>query len=235
MACNTTIFDANVEERGNEDESGGDQAAEAGQWKNVEHLLMLSDEYQVKELIFNPCVEFLEVQPKTKENVMKILALADLFNLDKVRLGCDDLLKNMKLETLSETVHLQDLDKEKMQHYLTQRVERLEAFLDELYPQFFGLLAYSILLLHEAEKGVRWCTHHFSEGKLNFRLDISSSEIRKCSSCCEMLNSVVRSSIGKRSYGKDIYRYVGDNNFDYKLPKVMKDFYNYKRSIYEHE
>ncbi|KAJ7394345.1 hypothetical protein OS493_000150 [Desmophyllum pertusum] len=33
---------------------------------NVEHLLMLSDEYHVKELIFNPCVEFLEVQPKTK-------------------------------------------------------------------------------------------------------------------------------------------------------------------------
>ncbi|KAJ7394340.1 hypothetical protein OS493_000145 [Desmophyllum pertusum] len=139
MACSTTILDTNVEEsrRENEDESV----------ENVEHLLMLSDEYQVKELIFNPCVEFLEVQPKTKENVMKILALADLYNLDKaVRQGCDDLLKNMKLETLSETVPLQDLDKEKTQHYLTQRIERLETILDELYPQFFGLLACSIWL-----------------------------------------------------------------------------------------
>ncbi|KAJ7394343.1 hypothetical protein OS493_000148 [Desmophyllum pertusum] len=128
MACNTTILDTNVEEsrRENEDESV----------ENVEHLLMLSDEYQVKELIFNPCVEFLEVQPKTKENVMKILALADLYNLDKVWQGCNDLLKNMKLESLSETVHLQDLDKEKMQYYLTQRIERLETILDELYPQF---------------------------------------------------------------------------------------------------
>ncbi|KAJ7394339.1 hypothetical protein OS493_000144 [Desmophyllum pertusum] len=203
--------------------------------ENVEHLLMLSDEYQVKELIFNPCVEFLEVQPKTKENVMKIMALADLYNLHKVRQGCDDLLKNMKLKSLSETVHLQVLDKVKTQHYLTQRIKRLETFLDELYPQFFGLLAYSILLLHEAGKDVKWCTRHFSNGTLNFRLDISDSEIRKCSSCCEMLNSVVRSSMGKRSYGKDTYHYVGDNHFDYKLPKVMKDFYNYKRSIYEHE
>ncbi|KAJ7394344.1 hypothetical protein OS493_000149 [Desmophyllum pertusum] len=111
--------------------------------ENVEQLLMLSDEYQVKELIFNPCVEFLEVQPKTKENVMKILALADLYNLDKVWQGCNDLLKNMKLETLSETVHLQDLDKEKMQYYLTQRIERLETLetiLDELYPQFFWII-----------------------------------------------------------------------------------------------
>ena len=81
--------------------------------ENVEDLLQLSHEYQVKQLIFDPSVKFLEDQPKTKENVMKILALAKLYDLEKVHQGCIDLLKNMRLESLSETVHLQDLDKEK--------------------------------------------------------------------------------------------------------------------------
>ncbi|XP_020620943.1 BTB and MATH domain-containing protein 15-like isoform X2 [Orbicella faveolata] len=99
--------------------------------ENVEDLLQLSDEYQVKQYIFDPCVKFLEDQPKTKENVMKIVALANLYNLEKVHQGCIDLLKNMKLESLSETVHLQDLDKEQTQYYLTRRIERLERFLDE--------------------------------------------------------------------------------------------------------
>ena len=67
---------------------------------------------------------------------MKILALANLYNLEKVYQGCIDLLKNMRLESISETIHLEDLDKEKTQYYLTQRIERLETFLDEVYPQF---------------------------------------------------------------------------------------------------
>ena len=70
--------------------------------ENVEDLLQLSDEYQVKQHIFDPCVKFLEDQPKTKENVMKIVALAKLYNLDKVHQGCIDLLKNMGLESLQK-------------------------------------------------------------------------------------------------------------------------------------
>ena len=63
--------------------------------ENVEHLLLLSDEYQVTEQIFKPCVKFLDEEPKTKENVMKILALAELYNLEKVRQDCDDLLDHV--------------------------------------------------------------------------------------------------------------------------------------------
>ena len=83
--------------------------------ENVEDLLLLSHEYHVKQHIFDPCVMFLEDQTKTKENVMKILGLANLYNLEKVHQGCIDLLKNMRLESLSETVHLPDLDKEQTQ------------------------------------------------------------------------------------------------------------------------
>lgn len=201
--------------------------------ENVEYLLKLSDEYQVKQLIFDPCVKFLEDQPKTKANVMKILTLAELYNLDKVRWGCNDLLGDMKLETLSETVHLQELDKEKMQYYLTQRIERLEEFLDELYPQFMGLVACLIWLMekHDAGRWVRRCTHHFSEGTLNFRLDISSSEIRECSKCREMIKSLEKGTY-KINWSKKVHHYKGHNHFDEDLLSVMECYAKLQKKFY---
>lgn len=71
----------------------------------MEQLLQLSDEYQVTEHIFKPCVKFLEDEPKAKENVMKIRALAEFYDLEKVRQDCDELLRNVRLQTLSETVY----------------------------------------------------------------------------------------------------------------------------------
>ena len=106
--------------------------------ENVEHLLLLSDEYQVTEQIFKPCVKFLDEEPKTKENVMKILALAELYNLEKVRQDCDDLLKGLSLKTLSDTVQFQNIDKDKLQHFLTQRIELLEGLLKEVYPHLLA-------------------------------------------------------------------------------------------------
>ena len=95
----------------------------------MEHLLKLSDEYQVK-LIFDPCIKFVRDQSITKENVMKLLRIGELYGLEDVRQGCNNLLKNMRLKTLSETVHLEDLDLPKTRHFLEQRIERLEALLD---------------------------------------------------------------------------------------------------------
>ena len=96
--------------------------------ENVEHLLKLSDEYQVK-VIYNSCIKFLEDQPKTKENLMKVLTIADMYHLDNIRQGCcGNLLNNMKLKTLSEAVRLEDLDRESLQlNILMQRIARLEA------------------------------------------------------------------------------------------------------------
>ena len=121
--------------------------------ENVEHLLLLSDEYQVTEQIFEPCVKFLDEEPKTKENVMKILALAELYNLEKVRRDCDDLLKGLSLKTLSDTVQFQNIDKDKLQHFLTQRIELLEGLLKEVYPQFIGLAECCMWLWGEEKKG----------------------------------------------------------------------------------
>ena len=179
--------------------------------ENVEDLLQLSDEYQVKQLIFDPCVKFLEDQTKTKENVMKIVALANLYNLEKVHQGCINLLSNMKLESLSETIRLQDLDKEKTQYYLTQRIERLETFLDEAFPQFFGLVASLVFLMRDNQ--VTYCKEHVLWGK--FKTNTSTEMIAKCSGCSSMLTSMVRATIHTTG---------GNYHFDDDLFFVMEDF-----------
>ena len=63
--------------------------------ENVGHLLKLSDEYQVKG-IFDHCVKFLEHQPKTEGNVIKIMILASLYNLGNVLEGCYPTIREMK-------------------------------------------------------------------------------------------------------------------------------------------
>ena len=63
---------------------------------------------------------------------MKLSAIAELYGLDDVHERCNNLLKNMRLKTLSETVHLEELDVENARHFLEQRIERLETFLDTL-------------------------------------------------------------------------------------------------------
>ena len=69
---------------------------------NVEHLLKLSDEYQIKH-IFDACINFVKTHPKTKQNVMKLRKMAMNYNLDRVRDECDDMLKNLKLTTRVST------------------------------------------------------------------------------------------------------------------------------------
>lgn len=192
---------------------------------NVEYLLKLSDEYQVK-LIFDPCIKFVTDETQTKENVMKLRKIAEMHHLDSVHEACDDLLKDMKLKTLSETVHLDELDRENLQYFLEQRIERLEGFLDELYPQFMGLVECVFWLLNESDKSVRWCTQHVSGGKLMHRLNIDDHEIRECQPCIQMLRSVARATYVNR-WHKRVHHYGStprSHHFDESLPSVIKVF-----------
>ena len=186
--------------------------------ENVEDLLLLSHEYQVKQHIFDPCVKFLEDHPKTIENVMKILALANLYNLEKVHQGCIDLLKNMRLETLSETVHLQDLDKEQTQYYLTQRIERLETLLDEVYPQFFGVVT-SLMHLLTTHQRVKRCSTHLSYHG-TFTRPVSYLQIKDCPDCRSMLSAMIEKDPWNNSYRRD----DDEDHFDSNLFFVMHDF-----------
>ena len=196
--------------------------------ENVEDLIQLSHEYHVKQHIFDPCVKFLEDQPKTKENVMKIVALANLYNLEKVHQGCIDLLKDMRLEPLSETVYLEDLDKEETQYYLTQRIERLETFLDKAFPQVLGVVASLVLLMYQRKgQGVTWCSEHVSGGKLNFKKYISFEMMAKCSGCKTMLSSMVDATMETQYiFNSWVTKpfHGGKNHFDDDLFSVMENF-----------
>ena len=186
--------------------------------------------------IFDPCVKFLENQPKTKSNVMKILTLAELYKLDKVREDCDDLLKDMTLKSTLEIVDLQDLGRDKLQHLLTQRIERLETFLDELYPQFMGLVDWCIWLYFKAKiKPMNWCPEHFRDGKAGSDID---ERIIECEVCKEMLLTMTnyKSTLGTSfGGGMDInsgdlfgsrktYRCGGSLRLNNRLPDVIQEF-----------
>ena len=200
--------------------------------ENVEHLLKLSDEYEVK-LIFDPCIKFVRDQSITKENVMKLLAIAELYGLGDVRQGCNNLLKNMRLTTLSKTVHLEDLDLARTRHFLEQRIQRLEEFLDALYPQFMGLVSYTMWLMNEGKKNVDWCTDHVPDGK--YRKDCGPETLSTCTHCGEMICSVVNMSINYRYYlpGGILARnhcYGGSYHFDESLPSIIAEFYTLNKA-----
>ena len=196
--------------------------------ENVDDLLQLSHEYQVKQLIFDPCVKFLEDQSKTTENVMKILSLAQLYNLEKLSKGCVDLLRNMRLESLSETVHLQDLDKEQTQYYLTQRIERLEKFLDEVYPQFFGVVK-SLMSLAIAKHKMKRCSTHVGYDK--FSQPVSYLQIRDCPDCRSMLSEMVQKTRSINTFSlSGAQGQEHQDNFDANLFSVMADFSKLKNS-----
>ena len=197
--------------------------------ENVEHLLKLSDEYEVK-LIFEPCTKFVRDQSITKENVMKLLRIADLYGLDDVRQSCNNLLKNMRLKTLSETVHLEDLDLANARHFLEQRIKRLEAFLDVLFPQFMGLVLCTLWLMYDGKKNVKWCADHFESGKFKTNIRYDLEDLSTCKRCGEMLRSVVKSLIfftPPSTFGSGIiqnYYYKGDYHFDESLHSIIGEF-----------
>jgi len=189
--------------------------------ENVEHLFKLSDEYQVK-LIYEPCRKFVENQPKTKQNVMKIRKMAEMYNLDNVHQDCDKLLKDMNLKTLSETVGLEDLDRENVLYFLSQRIERLEKLLVTLYPQFIGVVSYMVWLLNKVEdrqvKPYLWCKEHCSKGYCQD----PGRNLGECSQCCKMIESISQNSEKGNRHWRE-YHYGGYQHFDEKLSAVIKD------------
>ena len=141
---------------------------------------------------------------------MQLLMIAEMYGLDEVCQRCNNFLKDLKLKTLSETVHLEDLDVDKVRHFLEQRITRLEAFLKTLYPQFKGLLKCLSYLLYEAEKSFPLCKVHVDAG-LMFRED--------CVDCRNMLKSLIR-----KTYRRENSSIQGHYLFKDSLPSVIKDF-----------
>jgi len=201
--------------------------------KNVEHLLKLSDEYQVKG-IFEQCVKFLEHHPKTERNVMKIMRLASLYKLGNVLEGSYTTIREMKRQSILEATQLEALDKETLQNIMSQRLERLETFLDQLYPQFIGVVECCFWLCSRSDnlnKSVTWCPLHFTNGK-SHSADIVE-RLEECPVCKQMLLTIVETTKSSReywdrassSYKREItYNYGGNLRFDEALSSLIQDF-----------
>ena len=190
---------------------------------NVEHLLKLSDEYQIKH-IFDACINFVKTHPKTKQNVMKLRKMAMNYNLDRVRDECDDMLKNLKLTTLSEIVDLKGLDHETLQYFLEQRIKRLETVLDKVYPEFMGMVECLLWLMFGSNKvHPRWCVQHFTEGCLKHDFQIDSEEIRQCYKCMDMFRSIEsKTRLNMRKGGFYNYRYGNSQSYHFDfLPDAI--------------
>ena len=183
--------------------------------ENVEYLLKLSDEYQIKH-IFDACINFVETHPKTKQNVMKLRKMATNYNLDRVRDECDNLLKNLKLTTLSEIVDFKGLDQETSQYFLEQRIKRLETVLDNVYPEFMGMVECSLWLMNESKR--LWqCEQHVTEGHLRRYSQIDGEEIRQCYNCEKMFRSMVsQTRSNRRKGGIWNYHYGNDQSYHFK-------------------
>ena len=188
---------------------------------NVEHLLKLSDEYEIKH-VFESCVSFVEKQPKLKQNVMKLRKMAAMYNLNNVLEGCEDFLENLKLKTLREIVDFKDLDRDTLQHFLEQRIERLEKFFDQVYAEYMGVLEY---VMEKDQYDI--CNEHISKGKLKSNRRIDSEVIRGCQNCRHQLSHALQA---ETSLYQQKYRHKKGTQNSYYIPVPstscsINDFY----------
>ena len=81
--------------------------------ENVEHLLKLAEEYQIKTVL-DLCANFLGDEPKTEDNAMKILLLAQKYRLSNVGDDCRILLAQLSLQRLERYGEFSDLNGENL-------------------------------------------------------------------------------------------------------------------------
>ena len=197
----------------------------------VEHLLKLADEYQAMS-VFDLCVRYLKDEPKTVQNTVRILYLANSTvmaredeRLDIVRRDCYNLIKDMELEDIMEKEDFKSLDRDSSESVLVKRTERLETFLKGVYPQMIGLAEFCIYLClgdSRYNSRITCCPQHFpSQNKANKEL---VERIRTCPVCKTMIGQLI--SLSKFStYDNPAERLYGGNcHFDQKLISIIQNF-----------
>ena len=206
----------------------------------VDHLLKLADEYQVMSVL-DLCVKCLRDEPKTEENAVRILYLTnasaiarDSERLDIVREECYSLIKDMKLKDIMENEDFKSLDHDSSERVLVKRAERLERFIEEIYPQMIGLAEFCIFLCLEDSESKpilsTCCPDHF--GPSNKPSCGLIDRIQTCSVCKNMVHELVSISKVRKSRNYVEHRYGGLKHFDQKLISVIQDFKNVHTSLY---
>ena len=160
----------------------------------VEHLLKLADEYQAGG-IEDVCVKMLKSEPKSKDNVVKILYLAtstatarDDQRLFQVREECYELIKDMELTETQRSESYNDMEKNTLVRVVVKRNQRLETFVKDIYPPFMGLVECCLYSYMEEHREILYpCQQHLSNGKNRENL---LTRIKNCSLCRPMIKQM---------------------------------------------
>ena len=211
----------------------------------VDHLLQLANEYQVMS-VFDHCVKCLKDEPKTEENAVRILYLANSTamvreddRLDIARYNCTNLIKNMELKDIVGKMDFRNLDRDSLESVFRLKTERLETFFKKVYPQVIGLAEFCILLcLENSHSSITRCPQHFSSD--DKATEDLIERIKSCPVCRNMMMQLVSCSkyskrttrgFGSFDVSRPIeYRYGGYYHFDNSLISIIKDFENIIKS-----
>ena len=211
----------------------------------VDHLLQLADEYQVQS-VFDHCVKCLKDEPKTEENAVRILYLANSTvmvrednRLDIARWNCTNLIKNMELKDIVGKMDFRNLDRDSLESVFRQKTERLERFFKKVYPQVIGLAEFCILLcLKDLNSSITRCPQHFSSD--DKPTEDLIERIKSCPVCRNMIVQLVSCSKSSKTATRgfssfevsrpDEYRYGGNCHFDGSLISIIQDFKNIIKS-----
>jgi len=164
------------------------------QLNQVEHLLKLADEYHTRGII-DLCVKMLKSETQCKDNAVKILHLAtctptvrDDERLILVREQCYEVTKNMELTETQGRENYKNLEKDALERILVKRIQRLETFVKDIYPQFIGLVEGCLWCVLENAKVISTCPQHFLNKKPKENL---LKLMKGCPVCRQMIKQLV--------------------------------------------
>ena len=209
----------------------------------VEHLLKLADEYQAGGIV-DVCVKVLATEPTYEHNAVKILHLATSTatvredeRLVLVRVLCYEVIKNMELTETQGKESYKNLEKEALERVLVKRIQRLETFVREIYPQFVDLVEFS---LRESlrENTIFSCPQHFSDRKAKKHL---LRRMKVCPLCRLMIKKLIvnlkKSQQPPQAFGFSVSQgfsinptisnkpeYIDDCHLDEKVISIILDF-----------
>lgn len=195
---------------------------------NVEHILKLADEYEMK-LILDLCTNCLRNEPKTEYNAMKILLLAQKYRLENFDEDCKNILSKMKLQRLERCTGFAELNGENVRGVLLPRMRRLEEVVKELSPQVAGLVACTTWLWHEAQKPfISWCPSHIPHGK---SFETIKTCLKTCPVCKSIFTSLALCTVQKERSRRGFvhnYSYTSRNedHFDTELPNILEKLFD---------
>ena len=194
---------------------------------NVEPILKLADEYQMRGVI-KLCENVLLIEPMPNKNLAtKILLLAQQYKMVNVRKHCYKQLNGMTLDELEKLDGFQNLDGDSAREVLGHRLKKLEKFLKDVYPQFAGIVDCARFLWRESRRPIKPCPIHLGNYINVAPTKSLQIRVRTCAVCNEMLTSMAKQySNPPHGSGKPEYpEYSCDIKFDKNVVVVLQDMF----------